>query len=136
MTEQPQSIETGKPNPISLRELTAMSKEDVKSFTGKLTKKENQEFYKSIMRAQLTLTKDERKELARITINKLQKIEQKTLGDKIDLGLAKIRLKSIDHERPPIFFRKFRQTPHIPKFLKDAKSPYLMNTPVLLVHSG
>ena len=127
MTETMQSVEAGKPNPISLREIVTMDPKDLKAFSSKLSKDEKKEFGFAMLREQLKLTKDERKEFAQMTIDRIQKIENKTLKDKLDLGLAKLRRKTIDLEKPPIFFRKLRQEPYIPKFLRNAKSPYFLS---------
>jgi len=120
--------ETGKPNPVSLREVMLMDRKELKSFIKPLNKKEEWDFQVAVQSAALRMPLAERREVHKQLVDKLQKRENKSVADKLEVGLAKIQLKRLMlPEKQPIFFRKLRTKElKLPKWMTEKKSAYLM----------
>jgi hypothetical protein len=122
--------ETGKPNPVSLREVMLMDRKEGKAFVKPLNKKEEWDFQVAVQSAALKMPLIERREVAKEFVAKLQKRENKSIGDKLEVGLAKLQLARLMlPEKQPIFFRKLRTKElKLPKWMTEKKSAYLMGT--------
>ena len=120
--------ETGKPNPVSLKEVMLMDRKEVKAFLKSLNKKEEWDFHAAVQSAALRMPLAERREIQKQLVDKLQKRENKSVADKLELGLMKLQLKRLMlPEKQPIFFRKLRTKEFkLPKWMTEKKSAYLM----------
>lgn len=120
--------ETGKPNPVSLKEVMLMDRKEVKAFLKPLGKKEEWDFQAAVQSAALRMPLSERREIQKQLVDKLQKRENKSVADKLELGLKKLQLKRLMlPEKQPIFFRKLRTKElKLPKWMTEKKSAYLM----------
>lgn len=120
--------ETGKPNPVSLKEFLLMDRDTQKSFIKPLSKQELKDFQLSVAVGYATMPLAERREIAKIQVDKLQQKEQKTIADKLSLLQAKMHLRQVMlPEKQPIFFRKLRTKEFkLPKWMTEKKSAYLM----------
>ena len=120
--------ETGKPNPVSLRELMLMDRKEIKAFVKPLNKKEQWDFQVAVQSAALKMPLVERRELAKQLVDKLEKRENKTIADKLELKLVKLQTARLMlPEKQPIFFRKLRTKEiKLPKWMTEKKSAYLM----------
>lgn len=121
--------ETGKPMPVSYQEFYNLDRHEVRAFLRAFSRKESKDFQLAVVAKALTLTRDERRKLEKAFVDKLEKRENKSVGDKVELYLARLRLKKVMlPEKKPIFFRKLRTgEPKVPVFLRNAKSPYLIS---------
>ncbi len=123
--------ETGKPDPVSLKEFILMDRHEQRAFTRALDRGERKAFQASVMRELSRLRLKDRRELAAASVKKLESRENRSIGDKVELALARARLaRLMMPEKQPIFFRKFRtrEIP-LPKWMTESKSPYFINTP-------
>lgn len=129
MTEIQNTVETGKqPTPVSYKEYSLMDRHEARAFFGKLTKDEKKDFQAAVVRVYTETPLSERRAIAQELVAKLEKRENKTIGDKLELVLEKLRLKQIMlPEKPPLLLQKLRNKPMpLPRFIKEAKSPYLI----------
>lgn len=127
--ESPFNPETGKPNPISLKEWYGMDKKSQRAFAKQLSPKEQYDFTFAFTRAIDQLPKAKRHELIQHRVESLSKKEHKSIGDRIDLALTTMEMKRLElPSKPPIFLRKLRtkETP-FPKWVRDIKSPFLIS---------
>lgn len=133
MTESTQRFnpETGKPNPVSVREFYLMDRKEQRAFLKPLSQKENWRFSKQFIVLFDRLSKAEKRELTQKKIEKLQKNKSPSVGDRIELFFAELRAKQQAlPSKPPIFFRKFRtgeRQTRFPKWMTKTKSPYLIS---------
>ena len=120
--------ETGKPNPVSLKEFMLMDRDVQKSFIKPLSKKEQKDFQMAVIVGIAQMPLPERREMAKKQVETMQKKENKTIGDKLALLQAKLHLRQVMlPEKQPIFFRKLRTKEFkLPKWLTEKKSAYLM----------
>ncbi len=122
--------ETGKPNPVSLKEFLLMDRDVQKSFIKPLSKQEQKDFQMAVVVGVASMPLAERREIAKIQVDKMQQKENKTIGDKLALLQAKMHLRQVMlPEKQPIFFRKLRTKEFkLPKWLTEKKSAYLMGS--------
>lgn len=120
--------ETGKPNPVSLKEFMLMDRAAQKSFIKPLSKQEQKDFQMAVIVGIAQMPLPERREMAKKQVEIMQQKENKTIGDKLALLQAKMHLRQVMlPEKQPIFFRKLRTKEFkLPKFLTEKKSAYLM----------
>lgn len=120
--------ETGKPNPVSLKEFMLMDRDVQKSFIKPLSKQEQKDFQMAVIVGIAQMPLPERREMAKKQVETMQKKENKTIGDKLALLQAKLHLRQVMlPEKQPIFFRKLRTKEFkLPKWLTEKKSAYLM----------
>jgi len=125
---QPAAQEQGKPNPVSLHEYQLMDRHEQKAFLDGLTRDEQKMFQKTVAAKVYAQTRQQWRETARAFVKKLEGRDNKTIGDKLELQIARVRAAQLSlPEKKPIFFRKLRTgKPAVPKFLLSAKSPYLI----------
>ncbi len=128
MIETQLKQEGEKPNPVSYREFSTMDRHEQQAFLGKLSKEEKKEFQVAVARTYTETPITERRAIAQELVAKLEKRENKTIGDKMELVLDKVRLKQLTlPEKTPILFRKLRiKTLPMPRWIKEAKSAYLI----------
>ncbi|MEK7533006.1 MAG: hypothetical protein AAB542_01100 [Patescibacteria group bacterium] len=122
--------ETGKPNPISQREFHLMDRKEKRTFFVSLSGDEKKMFQAAIMVAVEALPLKVRREQQQMLVAKLEKRNSASMGDKVEILLEKVRLKQLMlPEKKPIFFRKLRSREFPwPKWMKEAKSPYLISS--------
>lgn len=120
--------ETKKPMPVSAREYQLMDRHEKRVFEKVLSDGEKKDFQLATMKHLWNQPLSERRDIANEFVAKLEKRENKSIGDKVELVMAKVHAASLKlPEKHPIFFRKFRQGEHpIPKILREAKSPYMI----------
>lgn len=118
--------ETKKPMPVSMREFLLMDRKEQRAFNVALTKDEKFAFQASVFMKMVEMPQEERREIQKEFVAKLEKREDKSIGDKVELVREKWVLASLSlPEKQPIFFRKLRNK--VPfKSIRDAKSPYLI----------
>ena len=87
--------ETGKPNPVSLKEFLLMDRDVQKSFIKPLSKQEQKDFQMAVVVGYATMPLAERREIAKIQVDKMQQKENKTIGDKLSLLQAKMHLRQV-----------------------------------------
>lgn len=122
--------ETGKPNPVSLKEYMLMDRHEQRAFGRALDKGEKRSFQTAVIREITRLRLKDRREIQQMLVTKLEKRQNTSIGDKVELALAKMRLTHLNMpEKQPIFFRKLRtkELP-LPKWITESKSPYFINT--------
>ena len=110
--------ETGKPNPISLKELSIMDPHELKAFTKGMTMKESFDFQIAYAVAETALPTNKKIEYARERIKKLESREKKSIPDKVKILLEKQYIKNLASSP--------RKEVHWPKWIKETKSPYLI----------
>lgn len=122
--------ETGKPNPVSVREFHLMDRKEARAYMRPLSKREQKDFYLATVMAWESLPLQTRREIQQAYVDKLGKRDNKSIGDKIELFREKLYLKHLMlPEKKPIFFRKLRTKEHtFPKWMKETKSPYLISS--------
>lgn len=134
MTETPINPETGKPNPVSVREYYLMDRYEREAFRQQLTTSESNDFSYAAMVAVFDLPQAERTQLALQKVAKLENRPNTSIKDKLEVALAKWAVtKEKLPKKPPILLRKFRNgqgSEAMPKWLREKKSPYLMKPPV------
>jgi len=120
--------ETGKPNPVSVREFYLMDRKEQRAFQKSLTRKEKRDFQLQFIVEVDKLPKSEKIALSRAFVDKLKLRDNKSIGDKVELFRAKLYAKRAElPTKQPIFFRKFRtgETPW-PTWVLKTRSPYLI----------
>lgn len=126
--ETPFNPETGKPNPISLNEWFGKDRDHAEQFLRGLSAKEKKDFSVSVTVAFESLPKQKRLELVRIKKEALEKKQNASLRDKVDLAIIKLKEKQLElPSKPVIFLRKLRG-PNSPfrKWAAETKSPFLI----------
>lgn len=125
------STETGKPNPVSLKEFLLFDRHEQRKFSHALTMKESKDFQMSVVREMSRMRLKDRREIAQAQVKKLSARDNRTLGDRMELAMAKARLAHLMMpEKQPIFLRKLRTMEvKLPKWIMESKSPYFINTP-------
>lgn len=123
--------ETGKPNPISLKEYLHMDRHEKRAFERALDKSELRAFRVAAHREAGQLRLPERRQIQTALVDKLKQRNNTSIADKIELTIEKARLARLMLPgKEPIFFRKFRtKVLPFPKWMTEAKSPYFVNTP-------
>jgi len=127
------SPETGKPNPVSLREYLTMDRYEQRQFQHDLSKSEKKDLMMHAAREVWFLPLAKKREIQQEIVKKLEQRSNDKIGDKLELWQAKAYLKHIMlPEKQPIFFRKLRskEPPFIRKFFGTVKSPYLISSVV------
>ena len=125
MAETTQSKEFDKPNPVSLREYHLMDRNERKVYMAKLTRDEQKNLRLAAIVAMESKPRKERQELADTLVEKLNKRQNTSIADKIEVVLAKKdALRLMIPERPAIFLRKLRAIPW-PRWM-ERSSPYLI----------
>lgn len=134
MTEaQISSPETGKPNPVSIKEYMLMDRYEQRQFQQGLSKSEKKDLMTHAARESWNLPLEKKREIQQEFVKKLEQRSNNKIGDKYELWQAKAYLKHIMlPEKQPIFFRKLRskEPPFIRKFFGTVKSPYLISSAV------
>ena len=128
MAETQTTPETDKPNPVSLREYHLMDRRERKAFLGKLTNSEKKDLRLAAVVAMESKPRSERREMARELVSKLEKRENPSVGDRVELLLAKKEvLRLTIPEKPAIFLRKLRTKAFPwPRWIRETHSPYLI----------
>ncbi len=129
MAETTQSKEFDKPNPVSLREYHLMDRNERKAYLDQLTRSEQKKLRVAAIVAREAQPRKVRRELANELVEKLEKRQNTSIADKVEVLLAKkdaIRL--LIPEKPAIFLRKLRaEALPWPKWMiKEHTSPYLI----------
>ena len=124
--------ETGKPNPVSLKEYMTMDRKEQRAFGRALDRGEKKSFQAAVVREVTRLRLKDRREIQQTLVNKLERRQNKSIGDKVELALAKMRLTHLMMpEKQPIFFRKLRtKEMPLPKWITESKSPYFITSPL------
>lgn len=121
--------ETGKPNPISLKEWYGMDRKTQRTFAKQLSPREQYDFRLVLSMAFDTLPKAKRHEVLKHRVDALQTKEHKSIGDRIDLVMTTVEMKRLElPAKPPIFLRKLRTEQHFPKWALEKKSPFFMKS--------
>lgn len=125
------SPETGKPNPVSVRECHLMDRHELRAFLKPLDRKEKRDFAATAMMAFESLPLSERRLLQKALVQKLEARKGTGLGDKLELALEKSRLAQLMlPEKKPILFRKIRSKENVlyKKVLGKYKSPFFISS--------
>lgn len=121
--------ETGRPNPVSLKEWYGMDRKTQRTFAAQLSPKEKFDFINALGVAFDSLPKDKRHEILQHRADVLQKKEHKSIGDRMDLALTQVEAKRLElPAKPPIFLRKLRGASRFPKWVGEIKSPFFMKS--------
>ena len=122
------SKETGKPNPVSLKEYLLMDRHEHKSFFRGMDRKEQKTFLVVAAREASSLRLNERREIQSALVKKLEARKSMNIIDKIETSIEKARLARLMlPPKEPILFRKLRTKEFkLPKWLGETKSPYLI----------
>lgn len=126
--KQRYSPETGKPNPVSLREFMLMDRHEQRAFTKPLSQKEKYDFQLSVIHGMASMPLEEKRDIQKALVAKLASRAHMSLGDKIELTRETLYLKSIMlPKKEPILLRKLRAKPlPVLKLFGEAKSPFLI----------
>ncbi len=132
MTEQKPTYrfnpETGKPNPVSVREVCLMDRNELRAFFKPLGIKEKMDFQFAFVAEYSKLSLKQRIEIAQAEVEKYSKRESMNIADKIELALAKLSLKNIMQEKKSVSSQKpdGKRELKLPKWVMEKKSPYLI----------
>lgn len=119
--------ETKRSKPVSIREYLLMDRKEQRAFTKALTKEEKFAFQASVIKKLVEMPQEQEREIKKEFVAKLEKRNNSSIADKIELVLAKLYLKGLAlPKKEPIFLRKVRAKMPFPKRIRDAKSPYLI----------
>lgn len=125
------SPETGKPNPVSLREYMLMDRHEQRAFTKPLSQKEKYNFQLSVISGLMHMPLHERRAIQKELVAKLEARQKNTISDAIEVARAKFVYKSLMlPEKQPIFFRKLRSKDRSASksIFQHVKSPYLITS--------
>lgn len=124
------SPETGKPNPVSLREYMLMDRHEQRAYMKPLSKKERYDFQIAALHGVINMPLSEKRTIQKEIVAKLEARTHMSIGDKIELVIEKLRDRQLQlPEKKPILFRKLRTKPMaVPKAFGSGKSPFLISS--------
>lgn len=120
--------ESGKPNPVSVKEFALMDRKEMRAFMAPLSSKEKSDFMITYQVVYGALPLATKREIAQASVDKLAKRQNASIADAIELAHEKMHLKRLMlPEKQPIFLRKLRTKKFdMPRWIAEKKSPYLI----------
>lgn len=120
--------ETGKPNPVSVKEFALMDRKEMRAFMAPLSSKERGDFTIVYRVAYDALPLATKRDIAQASVDKLSKRQDVSIADAVELAYKKMYLKRLMlPEKQPIFLRKLRiKKFDMPRWISEKKSPYLI----------
>lgn len=107
-TTQRFNPETGKPNPVSMKEFYLMDRKEQRAFLKPLSSKEQMAFVYAYDTQLFKCPKSEMQQLREAKIQKLSERKNSSISDRIELAMVKLNKKLSDFpEKPAILFRKW-----------------------------